>query len=60
MTAPKVVETLRKYENTTAELEQRERDAMKMGKELGLFSENGKDGKIGLDVAKYLGYSASS
>ena len=60
MTAPKVVETLRKYENTTTELEQRERDAMKMGKELGLFSENGKDGKIGLDVAKYLGYSFSS
>lgn len=61
MTAPKVVETLRKYENTTVELDQRERDVMKMGRELGLLGKNGKDGKsIGLDVTKYLGYSTSS
>ena len=62
MTAPKVVATLRKYENNTVELEQMERDAMKMGRELGLLGANGKDDKtsIGLDVAKYLGYSASS
>ena len=63
MTAPKVIETLRKYENNTVELEQMERDAMKMGRELGLLGANGNgtDGKasIGLDVAKYLGYSTS-
>ena len=37
MTAPKAVEALRSYENTTVELDQRERDAMKVGRELGLL-----------------------
>ena len=62
MTAPKVVETLRKFENKTVELEQMERDTTKMGRELGLLGVKGTDGKtsIGLDVAKYLGYSTSS
>ena len=44
ITAPKVVEALRNYENTTVELDQRERDAMEVGRELGLLGENGKDG----------------
>ena len=59
MTAPKVVETLRQYENGMTELDKRERDIMEVGKELGLLGNDGKDG-VGSDVAKYLGYSSTS
>ena len=59
MTAPKVVETLRQYENGMVELDKRERDTMEVGKELGLLGNDEKDG-VGSDVAKYLGYSSTS
>ena len=59
MTAPKVVETLRQYENGMAELDKRERDTMEVGKELGLLGNDENDG-VGSDVAKCLGYSSTS
>lgn len=57
MTAAKVVEKLKCYENATVVLDKRERDTMALGRELGLLDNDGKNGKsIGVDVVTFLGY----
>jgi len=57
MTAAKVVEKLKCYENTTVVLDKRERDTMALGRELGLLDNDDKNGKsIGVDVVTFLGY----